>query len=119
MNMSGNNLSRDLIFDDLHILFTELVGEQETWSHNNDGDGLRSALKALTGVHNAHQGLTTTSRNQDDSTGSYVHSIGALLLVGTKLNHVVLCSVDTTSIAPHGIRERLGVTLCRLVRRGA
>lgn len=112
MNMSGNNLSRYLILDDLHILFTELVSEQETWSHNNDGDGLRSALKALTGIHDTDKSLTATSRDDHLTTARHSQLVKCFLLMGTKLDHVALCSVDTTSITPHGVRGRLSVTLC-------
>lgn len=112
MNMSGNNLSRYFILNDLHILFTELVSEQETWSHNNDGDGLRSALKALTGIHDTDKSLTAASRDDHLTTASHGQLVECFLLMGAKGDQGV-SPVDTNSITPHGVRGRLSVTLLR------
>ena len=75
--------------------------------------GLRSALKALTGIHNTDQGLTAASRDDNLTTASHGQLVECFLLMGAKGDQGV-CPVDTTSITPHGIRGRCGVTLCRL-----
>ncbi len=116
MDMSRNDLSSDFILNDLHILLTELLSQEDAWSNDNDADGLRGALKALTSVKDTDKSLTAACRYQNRTLGSRLNLVQGVLLVGTKLDHVVLCSVDTTSITPHSDLWRASVTLCRLVR---
>ena len=100
------------VADDLHILFTELVSQEDAGGNHNDGDGAEAALKATHGVSDAHQGLAAASGDDDLTFASTLHSShGSGLMRAESESHgcVLVCVIHT--IKPPGAVRQEVVTL--------